>query len=296
MTHFNISRSRQLLQGFRFSDLFIDELGWNQAPFQQSLRLTVNGMVYACQPIAELSGMVVFEVTAADKQIPDSKARMAVYRAVGQSYHENLLIFVDEPGSHSIWYWVKREGGKAYPRTHHYDRWQDPDFHLGKLSGLFVAMSELDPEGRMEITRVVQRVQGALDIERVTKRFYGEFQQVHDQFMAHLEPSIPDEKDRRWYTSALLNRLLFIYFLQRQRLINKGATDYLHDKLQERDWQDGYYRDFLHPLFFEGFALPESKRSAQAKAVLGTIPYLNGGLFLHHPIELKYQGHIQIPD
>ncbi|MCB8944537.1 MAG: putative DNA binding domain-containing protein [Ardenticatenaceae bacterium] len=296
MSQFNITRSRQWLQEFKFADLFRDELGWNNPSFHQPLNLTVNDMAYTCQPIAELSGMVVFEVTAADGQIPYSQKRKAVYQAIAQNYHENLLIFIDESRAHSIWYWVKRDGGKSYPRTHHYDRWQDPDFHLGKISGLFVAMSELDPTGRIEITKVVQRVQGALDIERVTKRFYGEFQQVHDTFMAYLEPSIPDEKDRRWYTSALLNRLMFIYFLQRQRLIDKGATGYLHDKLQERDWQDGYYRAFLHPLFFEGFALPESKRSAQAKAVLGTIPYLNGGLFLHHPIELKYKGQIQIPD
>ncbi|MCA9947514.1 MAG: hypothetical protein KC449_28740, partial [Anaerolineales bacterium] len=109
-------------------------------------------------------------------------------------------------------------------------------------------------------------------------------------------PSIPDEKDRRWYTSALLNRLMFIYFLQRQRLVDNEATGYLHDKLQARAWQDRYYLDFLHPLFFEGFALPEGKRSDQARAVLGTIPYLNGGLFLRHPVEIKYAGRIQIPD
>lgn len=296
MDSFNIERSRNYLKAFQFEDLFIDELGWNQAPAGQAGSVDVEGMTYRYQPIAELSGLMVFEVTAEDGQIPYSKKRMAVHREIAQSYHENLLIFVDADRVHSVWYWVKREGGKLYPRTHHYDAWQDPDFHLGKISGLFVAMSELDPEGRIEITRVVQRVQSALDIERVTKRFYGEFQQVHDQFMAYLEPSIPDEKDRRWYTSALLNRLMFIYFLQRQRLIDNGATGYLHDKLQARQWQDRYYLDFLHPLFFEGFALPESKRSDQARAVLGVIPYLNGGLFLRHPVEIKYAGRIQIPD
>lgn len=295
MDSFNIERSRQKLQNFNFKDLFIDELGWEPAP-GRTTAITVDAQTYHYQPLAQLSGLVVFEVQADDGQIPYSQKRAAIHRAIAQSYHENLLIFVDKERTHSIWYWVKRDGGKSYPRTHHYDRWQDPDFHLGKISGLFIAMSELDPAGRIEITRVVQRVQGALDIERVTKRFYGEFQQVHDTFMAYLEPSIPDEKDRRWYTSALLNRLMFIYFLQRQRLIDQGAAEYLHDKLDGKEWQDGYYRDFLNPLFFEGFALPESKRSAQAKAVLGDIPYLNGGLFLHHPIELKYKGQIQIPD
>ncbi|MCP4417013.1 MAG: ATP-binding protein [Chloroflexi bacterium] len=100
--------------------------------------------------------------------------------------------------------------------------------------------------------------------------------------MVHIRPAQP--------------RIMFIYFLQRQRLIDNGNSDYLHNKLEAQDWQDRYYLDFLHPLFFEGFALPESKRSAQAKAVLGQIPYLNGGLFLRHPIEIKYKGHIHIPD
>ena len=296
MTEFNISRSRKWLQAFEFQTLFTEELGWNNPPFTRAVPAMVDNDAYTCQPIAELASMMVFEVAAPNGEIPDGKTRTAVHKAIAANYHENLLIFVDGARAHSVWYWVKRDGSKSYPRTHHYDRWQDPDFHLGKISGLFVAMSELDPQGRIEITRVVQRVQAALDIERVTKKFYGEFQTVHDNFMAYLEPSIPDEKDRRWYTSALLNRIMFIYFLQRQRLIDNGATGYLHDKLEARDWQDRYYLDFLHPLFFEGFALPESKRSDQAKAVLGQIPYLNGGLFLRHPVEIKYRGHITIPD
>ena len=296
MVEFNISHSRRWLKDFLFQSLFIEELGWNYPPFSQTIKLTVKDAEFACHPIAELSGMMVFEVTAADGQVPDSKTRAAVQKEIAANYHENLLIFVDEARAHSVWYWVKRENNKLYHRTHHYDRWQDPDFHLGKVSGLFVAMSELDPQGHIEITRVVKRVQAALDIERVTKKFYGEFQTVHDNFMVYLESSIPDEKDRRWYTSALLNRIMFIYFLQRQQLIDNRATDYLHDKLQDRDWQDRYYLDFLCPLFFEGFALPESKRSAHARKVLGVIPYLNGGLFLHHAVEIKYEGRITIPD
>ena len=296
MEAFNIERSRTLLKSFAFEDLFIDELGWNQASSKKATNVTVDEINYTCQPIAELSGMIVFTVLAEDGQIPYSKKRKEIHQALSQSYHENLLIFIDDAPAHSVWYWVKRENGKTYPRTHHYDRWQDPDFHLNKISGLFVAMSELDPEGRIEITRVVQRVQGALDIERVTKRFYGEFQQVHEIFMVNLESSIPDEKDRRWYTSALLNRIMFIYFLQRQRLIDNENTNYLHEKLKDQDWQDRYYLNFLHPLFFEGFALHENNRSDQTKTVLGNIPYLNGGLFLHHPMEIKYQGQIHIPD
>ncbi|MCP4356421.1 MAG: ATP-binding protein, partial [Chloroflexi bacterium] len=206
MNTFNIKRSRPLLKEFKFTDLFIEELGWESITSKKTKTVTVDDANYTCTPIAVLSGVMVFEVVAEDGQIPNSKTRKDVWRKISADHHENLLVFVDGTRAHSVWYWVKRENNKQYPRTHHYDRWQDPDFHLSKISGLFVAMSELDPNGRIKITQVTQRMQAALDIERVTKRFYGEFQQVHDGFMAYLEPSIPDEKERRWYTSALLNR------------------------------------------------------------------------------------------
>jgi hypothetical protein len=295
MTQLNMTNARLCLSEFRFQDLFIDELGWNQPGQVKPITHTLNGLTYTFTLIATL-GVSVFEVTVPDDEIPNAQTRRTLYQWLSRKYRENILIFVGQRRTQSVWYWVKREGNRQFPRSHHYDRWQDPGFHLGKLSGLLVALSELDLTGHIEITKVVQRVQSALDIERVTKKFYGEFQQLHNQFMAHLASSIPDEKDRRWYTSVLLNRIMFIYFLQRQGLLDHGRTDYLRDKLEAQDWSDDYYGQFLRPLFFEGFALPEGKRSDQAKAVLGDIPYLNGGLFLRHPIEIKYAGQIQLPD
>jgi hypothetical protein len=295
MTQLNMTNARLCLSEFRFQDLFIDELGWNQPGQVKPITHTLNGLTYTFTLIATL-GVSVFEVTVPDDEIPNAQTRRTLYQWLSRKYRENILIFVGQRRTQSVWYWVKREGNRQFPRSHHYDRWQDPGFHLGKLSGLLVALSELDLTGHIEITKVVQRVQSALDIERVTKKFYGEFQQLHNQFMAHLASSIPDEKDRRWYTSVLLNRIMFIYFLQRQGLLDHGRTDYLRDKLEAQDWSDDYYGQFLRPLFFEGFALPEGKRSDQAKAVLGDIPYLNGGLFLRHPIEIKYADQIQLPD
>ncbi len=46
-----------------------------------------------------------------------------------------------------------------------------------------------------------------------------------------------------------------------------------------------FYRRFLRPLFFEGFAKPTADRSPETNALLGNVRYLNGGLFLEHPIE-----------
>jgi hypothetical protein len=86
--------------------------------------------------------------------------------------------------------------------------------------------------------------------------------------------------------SVMINRLMFLYFIQAKSFLN-GDQDYLRNKLKEsRDRKkDGYYRDFLCPLFFEGFARKKEERSAAVNKLLGAIPYLNGGLFQRHQIE-----------
>lgn len=133
------------------------------------------------------------------------------------------------------------------------------------------------------------------EIERVTKKFYSEFSTIRVNFIEMIQ-GIEDEADRFWYASVLLNRLMFIYFLQNRGFIQNNKH-YLENKLQESQARGPmrYYREFLDVLFFEGLAKPEEQRSDSAKALLGSIRYLNGGLFIRHKLELKYEN-ISIPD
>ena len=100
-----------------------------------------------------------------------------------------------------------------------------------------------------------------------------------------------------WYASVMLNRLMFIYFIQKKDFLNNDP-DYLRTKLEESqaNGTDRYYTDFLCPLFFEGFAKPESERSREAKQLLGKVPYLNGGIFQRHQLEELHGERIQIAD
>lgn len=123
----------------------------------------------------------------------------------------------------------------------------------------------------------------AFDVERVTKRFYTDYKDIHALFQQELK-GVPDG-DRAHLASNLLNRLMFVYFLQRKGFLDGGNETYLEDKLSASKGKDIFYTDFLTLLFFEGFAKPREKRTAEAKAKLGEIRYLNGGLFLEHPIE-----------
>ncbi|MEH2387442.1 MAG: DNA methyltransferase [Nostoc sp.] len=101
---------------------------------------------------------------------------------------------------------------------------------------------------------------------------------------------IDNETDRRWYTSVILNRLMFVYFLQRKGFIDNKDLNYLQNKLElsKQKGKNYFYSEFLKALFFESFAKPEIDRDLSVQELVGKVKYLNGGLFLKHHIEDKY--------
>ncbi len=304
---------RQQLQRFDFKNLFIEGMNWANAAGRPAT-MTVEGAQYQRCPLAQLSGVMVFEIVPLGAQvgkIPDAKTRKAIYKQIQPLAHENLLLFVDheqlEQRTQSLWYWVKREskagtggraserGGKEQAREHLYLKGQPGDLFLSKLDGMVIELDELRADGSIPITEVTARLASSLDVERVTKRFYNEFSTLRIDFVNLIE-GIDNESDRQWYGSVLLHRLMFIYFLQKKGFIQNN-THYLDEKLTVSQGRgaDRYYAQFLQALFFEGFAKPEKDRSDPAKALLGPINYLNGGLFLKHRLEHEYPT-IRVPD
>lgn len=297
MGKLDVSHTRDLLQQFKFDSVFIEELGWSQSTSRKPVSFEISGATFERKQIAQLSGVVVFEITTEEGNIPDAKTRAAVHKEIAKLHFENLLIFINHDRAQSLWYWVKREEGKSHPREHWYFRGQPGDLFLSKLSAMVFDLQDFDEEGNAAVVEVANRLKQALDVEKVTKRFYAEFHQEHLDFL-ELISGIDDERDRRWYASIMLNRLMFIYFLQRKHFLDEGDTLYLQNKLNEskQRGKDSYYESFLKVLFFKGFAVPEEERGDETNALLGKIKYLNGGLFIPHPIEDERWKHIEIPD
>jgi len=303
----NIASTRERLQSFDFSPLFIEELGWEPPASRRAENGKAKEYAYSRKPVARLAGIGVFEITADGGIIPDAKARAAIHKQISELCYENLLIFTDAARTQSLWYWVKREGGKTHARDHLYVKGQPGDLFLSKLAAMVVDISELDAEGNIPVAEVAGRLKTALDIERVTKKFFGEFDVQRLVFVEHIQ-GISDDHQRRWYASVLMNRLMFIWFLQKKFFLDskipgaKGNQHYLQDKLaaSKKRGADKFYSVFLQSLFFEGFAKPEPARSPETRALLGNIRYLNGGLFLPHRVELNHgfpdKLRIKIPD
>ena len=291
----NIENTKTLLQEFDFQTLFREELGWINPKNKQTISFQTKEGLFYRKAIAELSGATVFEISSSDGTIPESKIRQIISAELQKISFEHILIFIDSNRSQSIWRWLKKHDKKTLPREHYYSRGQTGDSFISKLSGLLVDLSEI--ENDITITDVAKKIQKALDIERVTKRFYKDYQQQFIDFLPLIE-GIDNELDKRWYASVILNRLMFIYFLQKKGFIDRNNLDYLYSKLrvcQNVYGENKFYSEFLKRLFFEGFAKPELERSSETQKILGKIKYLNGGLFLKHKIEEKYPN-IYIPD
>ena len=291
----NPQETRQYLKESEFENLFTQELGWDN--HTQTLNITVDETEYQLTAIAQKRGMVVFEcpATETDGRIPDYATRRKIQKQVAKSVHEHFIIYTDAEKTTDIWQWVKREQGKPDAcREHRYNRNEQSGGSLiEKLRTIAFSFAE---EEDITLIDVTGRVRAGFDVEKVTKKFYDRFKKEHDAFLKFLN-GIPDEEMQRWYVSVMLNRLMFIYFIQKKGFLDNNE-DYLHTKLTESQAKgtNRYYKEFLCPLFFEGFAKPEEERSREMKQLLGKIPYLNGGIFQKHQLETLHGENIEIPD
>ncbi|MEN6641395.1 MAG: DNA methyltransferase [Armatimonadia bacterium] len=287
--------ARTLLKQFDLQRLFVEELNWAN-PQRAPMTVQHDGQRYHLTPQAEQGGFVLFTVDKCPGDgLPDRNTRLAIHKQLLDRAQEHILVFINEPRKASVWMWVEREGGRrkaVYEHRYHVE--QPGDSLLQKLTGLAFEWSELDEEGKASIIQVTDRVRANLATERVTKRFYDEFQKQHGSFLKFIK-GIETIRDREWYASIMLNRLMFVYFVQKKGFLG-GDTGYLRTRLADCQMQRiPYYDGFLKTLFFQGFACKPEERTADERELLGEVPYLNGGLFLKHQIEEANEG-IDIPD
>jgi len=293
----NAGRVRQCLRAFDFKNLFIQELNWSHCS-NRPIDLELDGNIARLSPFAELGGVVVYQVELLSSgEIPPSSLRRQIENKVKQITHEHIIIFIDADRTKSVWQWIRRGGGQqTATREYPYYKGQQGDFLLQKLDGIALDIEELDSEGKIAVIKVLERVTKAFDVEKVTKRFYDEFKTEHGSFCKLLK-GLEVEDELAWYASVMLNRLMFIYFIQKKGFLN-GDVNYLANKLRESKSKGAnqFYRQFLIPLFFQGFAQEEKERSSEVNTLLGRVPYLNGGLFLPHQLEVSHGENINVSD
>lgn len=284
----------RLINDNNFSELFITEMGWNNPSSRQSLYITIDEVEYEFRPVAEKSGFQVYSCqvqvipVAADCKKIDNQLRKYGY--------DYICVFVQQRTTHHLWLTpVKTNEKRELVKTEYLGATQ-ADFLFSKVDDLSFELTE-----RVLISDVKARVHGSfhLNSEKVTKDFYAQFRKEHTAFKKHIQ-GIDDEKNKDWYASVMLNRLMFCYFIQKKGFLDQN-TNYLQEKLKwvrqkqgENKFFGTFYKGFLCALFHDGLNNP-SHETSEFRAIYGRIPYLNGGMFDDHQLERENLG-IDIAD
>ncbi|MFW5871959.1 MAG: Eco57I restriction-modification methylase domain-containing protein, partial [bacterium] len=126
-----------------------------------------------------------------------------------------------------------------------------------------------------------QTIWNALELKEVNKQFYLGIANQFELLIQYLKQNVPEgleneniDHSARLFSSRLIGRIIFIWFLRKKNIINEKIEYFNTDKLNGTQ----YYEQKLKPLFFQTLNTPIDKRTTEDKLT----PYLNGGLFEAH--------------
>jgi hypothetical protein len=289
----DVTAVRKCLKSFDFKTLFREHLGWDN--HQAQLDIPVDGTTVRLNALAQKRGFVAFLCPS----IPDRPTRLKIDHQITKSAREHFVIYADQSSGQQIWQWVRREPGKPLAsRDHRFSVSQSGDPLIQRLDQIAVS---LDEEEKITVVDVAGRARAAFDVDKVTKKFYDRFKSEYAAFLKFIK-GIKADADLQWYTSLMLNRLMFVYFIQKKGFLD-GDLDYLRNRLalvqqaKGKDKFQSFYRYFLVRLFHDGLGKsPEDRKlDAAMEKLLGKVPYLNGGFFEVHQLE-EHNPDIDIPD
>ena len=284
---------RSYLESQDFSGLLIEQLGWDNPGFRNSIKVKIEETetTFEVTPIASKKGMTIFHCPA----FPTRKEMAEIDREVSRRSLERMIIFTQE-GS-QIWRWPEpRKAGGTRFVNHEFVNGNPSESLVQRLAAIAFSFEE---EKSLNILKVLEKVRASFNSEEVTNKFYKEFED-NQKALAEEIKGIKTEDDRSWYSSLLLNRLMFIYFMQRKGFLNDDPHYLRSSLIKVRDLKGKnkfylFYKDFLLPLFHDGLGSEDPVDvDPEMVQIIGDVPYVNGGIFAQH--ELERNNKITIPD
>lgn len=282
---------RKYLVAEDIETLFIQVLLWHKPKGNVSLKIDGG----TCRKIATLKGLDIWWIQSTSL-IDISK----IEKEIAKQSTERLVIQQGDNGN--LWRWPElRRGGVVRISSHEQSISSTPLWLVQRLSYL---RFEIEEQADLTIIDVRERMHQSFASDQVTNKFFGEFRKMHlrlsgdDEHIGELK-GIDSHNDRRWYSSVLLNRLMFLYFLEKKGFLDND-TNYLRTRLTKVQKTIGYneffgfYSKFLIPLFHNALGSNSNQLHSDLQEIIGDVPYLNGGVFAKHPLEDLYS--IEVPD
>ncbi|MEL7501354.1 MAG: hypothetical protein AAFN18_02695 [Cyanobacteria bacterium J06554_6] len=278
---FDGEQALALLRSHAFEDLFLTRLGWQKCEPKRTVTTRVFKQAYRCRCIAQRGSTTVWQIRVNRSVKLDRRVRRRLYTKLHQNDPYPLLIFCDRNHHRSLWHWHQPLGEGDQPRSLVHIP-QQPDCQwqprLQQLHNYTTGPITLLPDWLPEPDAAIAACQA--QVQQLDAAIGG----------------IENARDRTAYAALILTRLIAVFMMQRQGLLDGGDTWYLHNKLGQCQQlgRDRYFSTVIQRLFQQGFSLPASERSVLAQQCLGAVPFL-GNLFDRHPLEQRYP-QVDIPD
>ena len=289
----------KLIRNGSFKELFITELGWNYYKGESRLPLIrVDEVEYQLHTIAQRNGFQILYCEV--DELPTQTLAKKIDSKLRRIVNDYICIYRKRSTAHDVWVVPVRNNEKRDLVMVECDQ-DHIDFLYSKLEGFTF---EMDEETNIVDLRAQVQKSFAVNSEKITKDFYAGFKKQHKAFAEFITGiddhiALKDNANKKWFTSVMLNRLMFCYFIQKKGFLDNDYN-YLREKLNWVRQEQGenrffrtFYKGFLADLFHDGLNSPVRDQAFRNK--YGKIPYLNGGMFEEHQIELEYKG-IDIED
>lgn len=148
-------------------------------------------------------------------------------------------------------------------------------------------------EAKQDASSIYRHLQTAMSVQRVSDLFFDEYKKSFFQIRKELLIQNVDIKQAHGYAQQLLNRIMFIYFIDKKRWL-KNSPGFMkwfwaqYREQKKRNTSNEFYRKWLRVLFHEAFNNRFSHPKYMPQEVLDALtmaPYLNGGLFKENELD-----------
>lgn len=250
--------------------------------------------------IAELGSVKIFyinlllsfnETFASEREIRKIERQIFTKMPVGLR-RQNLFIFSDKNGKYWDFIYPTEYGPRLVLkrftlRPDNRDKLRTPSL---QFTNLIIKPGEEN--------KIYEKLEATFSVEAVSERFFKDYEEVFNSIKKTLLKQSTEYERVHRFVHQLLNRLMFLYFVQRRGVFNedKNFLATFWDTYRNNfEGKNEFYDKWLKILFFE--ALKGEKffprdyfkisETLNFNSVLFSAPHLNGGLFREDP-EIDY--------
>ncbi|WCJ60624.1 Eco57I restriction-modification methylase domain-containing protein [Fontisphaera persica] len=227
--------------------------------------------------------------------LPTLTSRRDLHQALASTNTEHLVVYItSDQRQIAFTRDRRRQDRKMELRTLPYEAGSPARTTLERLALLAFSLQELEqlPNATPLPTKVIEKLDEAFNVQAVTDQFFNDYQKVFHELQDRLRKTSNNPVWAHDYALQLLNRLLFLYFIQRKRWLGNNPNflaQFWHAYNTSGQPKNTFFDRWLSVLFFEAFnnkfhgghrLFPKEIFDALMAA-----PYLNGGLFAQNNLD-----------